>query len=462
MDKKGLRKKLIIIALPIIAQQLVHYIQIMTDALLLGRMDPGYLSALGNVLTPYFTMLAFLFAASSGVTVLVAHGHGGSRNRLSARISEVSLFYTSLVSIAFFFIWFFGGKIILGSMGASGVILEQGQQYVQLLSLSLILFGIELSLQSTLQGVGITAPIMVSGIIRNAVNITLDILLINGYLGFPKMGIQGAALATTISNALSAVYLMLYVHYSGKLPFRLRPGSIFKPRWRVYRHVVAIGFPSGLEFMLFNFGQLAIVRMLNTLDGMAVGVFTLIKHVQFVALFVYIGIARATLTLVGQRLGAKDEAGARYVTGSAIRISLVISFFAAVLFFTAPDWILGQFSGTGPVFFPPEIPGILYWKSILVERGLPLMWIIALTLFPQTINVIVGHAIRGMKDTRWMLYTQIGGTVFAIGAAAIGIFSFQAGLAFIFLIYLADETMRGLVNYLRFRFGRRFLRVIFK
>ena len=461
IDKKNLRKKLIIIALPIIAQQLVHYIQIMTDALLLGRVNPGYLSALGNVLSPYFTMLAFLFAASSGVTVLVAHGHGSSRNKSNARISEVSLFFTTLVSLFFFIIWFFAGKTILSAMGASGIILAQGQQYVQILSFSLILFGIELSLMSTLQGIGITSPIMISGIIRNVVNIILDIILINGHLGFPKMGIQGAALATTIANVFSAIYLMFYFNLSKKIPFHLRIGSIIKPRWRVYRHVVTIGFPSGLEFMLFNFGQLAIVRMLNTIDGMAVGVFTLIKHVQFAALFIYIGIARATLTLVGQQLGAKNKSAAIFVTRSAIRISLVISMLAAFIFITGPEWILQQFTSSDPLFVPFKISGILEWRSVIIERGMPLMWIIAFTLFPQTINVIVGHAIRGMKDTRWMLYTQIGGTIFAIISAIIGIFSFQAGLAFIFIIYFADETIRAGINYLRFHYGRRFLQHFF-
>lgn len=453
--RKELRKKLVLIALPVILQQLVHYIQIMTDALLLGRVNPEYLASLGNVTTPFFTMLSFLFAVSAGTTVLVAHGHGGCRNRLAARISEVSVFFNTAVGLLFFVIWFFGGALILQGMGAGGDILHHGQEYIRILSVGLIWFGIELSLVSTLQGVGITGPILVSGIIKSGLNLVLDIILINGHLGFPVMGIKGAALATTIANLCSVLYLIGYVYWSRKPPFRLRFGGILRPRWRVYRHVVTIGVPAGLEFMLFNFGQLVIVRMLNTLDGMAVGVFNVVKGIQMAALFIYLGFARSTLTLVGQRLGARDPQGAHLVTMSALRISLAISLAVAAGILLFPREILSWFSpALSP--FATEALGIPLGMPVFITRGLPLMCIIAATLFPQAVNVITGHAIRAMKDTRWMLYTQIGGTVFAIGAAVIGIFGLAGGLAFVFWIYFADESLRSVVNYLRFRFGRRF------
>jgi len=66
--------------------------------------------------------------------------------------------------------------------------------------------------------------------------------------------------------------------------------------------------------------------------------------------------------------------------------------------------------------------------------------------FPNALNIIMGHGIRGMGDTKWMMYTQIIGTVFVITLSYILVFIANTGLIGIFITFLADETIRGLIN----------------
>lgn len=75
-------------------------------------------------------------------------------------------------------------------------------------------------------------------------------------------------------------------------------------------------------------------------------------------------------------------------------------------------------------------------------------------LFPKAVNNVIGLCIRGMGDTRWMLYTQIFGTLFMITAGYILILHAGFGLIGIFITLLADEATRGIVNLLRFIFPR--------
>ena len=77
-------------------------------------------------------------------------------------------------------------------------------------------------------------------------------------------------------------------------------------------------------------------------------------------------------------------------------------------------------------------------------------------MFPRAVNNVIGLGIRGMGDTKWMLYGQVFGTTLAIALSYIFIFILNMGLMGIFIMFLIDETVRSIVNILRFWKGREF------
>ena len=81
--------------------------------------------------------------------------------------------------------------------------------------------------------------------------------------------------------------------------------------------------------------------------------------------------------------------------------------------------------------------------------------IAGLYLLPKAVNITIGHGIRGYGDTRWMFYTQIFGTVFVSCAAAVMIFGFKLGVLGLFFAVGLDETIRAVINFVRFVKGER-------
>lgn len=75
-------------------------------------------------------------------------------------------------------------------------------------------------------------------------------------------------------------------------------------------------------------------------------------------------------------------------------------------------------------------------------------------MFPQCINIIIGHGIRGMGDTKWMFYSQILGTILTVSLSYLLIFKLNLGLWSVFITLLVDETIRALINFIRFWKGR--------
>jgi Na+-driven multidrug efflux pump len=100
--------------------------------------------------------------------------------------------------------------------------------------------------------------------------------------------------------------------------------------------------------------------------------------------------------------------------------------------------------------FPDQILRIFSKDGELIAGAVPLMFIIAITVFPVSVNVVIGNAIRGMKDTKWMFYTQSFGTLFTIILSALMLFVWEMELKGVFLTILFDECIRAALNYRHF------------
>ena len=192
--------------------------------------------------------------------------------------------------------------------------------------------------------------------------------------------------------------------------------------------------------MLWNIGTLIVISFLNRLDIMATGIFTLIFSIETLPLFLYMGFANAALTLVGHKTGADDHRQAIGAGFRCLRFSLVICAFFAALFLLFSKGILRLFTN----------------DLSLIGYAAPFLMFVSITVFPKSINNVIGLGIRGMGDTKWMLYGQIFGTVLVIILSYVLIFIVNLGLWGIFITLLVDETVRGIINLLRFWKGREF------
>jgi putative MATE family efflux protein len=434
LELKKLRLQLLTISAPFIVQNLVQYFQLQVDMAMLGRFNVHYLSAVGNVLFPYTIIVSFLTALSTGATVLISHNIGSKSLNSARRFSEVSFFYNMAASIPLFFLLFGFAPFLMDWMGTSGIIRTYATEYMKYLSFSIIFISIELSIVSTIQGLGKTKAIMYAAVLRTLTHIIFDWILIYGRFGFPQLGIMGAAIATTISNFVGMLYLAIEFLISKKYLFKPTIKGMLNPRWGVQKNNIFVGLPYGLEAMFWTFGQIVLIRMVNELDDFAAGTYVVITRIQAFTFFFYLGMAKATLTLVGQMIGARKSKLAISISYISLRYALLLCLIASTLFISMPQKILSIFTS----------------DANLIHECVPLLFIISLTIFPVSVNVVIGNAIRGLKDTKWMMYTQTFGTVFTIVFSAIVLFVFNAGLKAVFIVIFFDELIRATLNFRRF------------
>ena len=427
-------KQILKLALPLILQQLCLQLQIWIDRAMLGHVNTDFFSAIGNTSVPYYMATSIITAICSGTAILTAQNLGAGRKEEIGKIAQSSFLGSTLLSAATYLFFLFCSDALFRLMGVQGPILEYCTGYIRILSLSLLILGPAASAQAVLQGLGLTKHIMAAGILGNLLNIFLDWLLIFGHWGLPALGIEGAAWATVIANLVSGALALYYVFHSPAVPVPLRLSLRLPDSLSAYRRVLRLGIPSGLEYCLWNFGNLILVSYLNRLDNAYAGIYTLVFSVETVPLLIYMGLSNAGLTLVGQQTGARSNRQAKQTGLLCLGFALLICLLTGILFYRFPMPLLRLFT---------DDPGTLALSA-------PYLQFVSWILFPKAVNNVIGLCIRGTGDTRWMLFTQIFGTGFMILGGYLLIIGSGFGLMGIFLTLLLDELLRSIANLARF------------
>jgi putative MATE family efflux protein len=445
---KFISARMLQMAIPIAISGIVTQAQMLIDTAFLARYTvtaaggivlsgSDILSAVGNVFFPYLVGLSFLWSITTGVVILVSQRLGAREPEKAKQYAMAALKYNALISWGIYLFWLLFAGNIFAWMGVRPPILGMSLEYLRFISLELLFMGAATTMGATLQGMGLTRPEMITGILRSVIHIVLDYLLIFGNLGFPELGIAGAGLASSASGLIGAI-LLAYIFFRAKnLAFQPDRKAIFAGSLDAYKKVLRVGLPAGVEDMLWNFGNLILAYFLNLLSVEAVGIYRLVFQIEITPIFFYTGLARAVITLVGNKSGERDMAGAKKVAWiGTVYTAAFCSFFTASI-----------------ILFPGFILSIFTPDAGLVQKAAPLLVITAFTMIPRAINIISGHGIRGYGDTLWMLATQIFGVVFVVSLSYGLMFPLGFGMAGLFIAIFADETLRGLINTVRFYRG---------
>ncbi len=435
-DFRKISKRIFVIGIPIIIQSLVQFALIMTDIGFIGHYKISGLSAIQNAVAPFFILNSFFFALGQGLTILITQSIGAGKKKNAVRYAEAAFFFNQSISFIFLFFWLASGGMILQLVGSKNEILAMGRTYLWIMSFSFLTLGSGFTAGYILQGLGRTLPIMVVSIFKTALNVFLNWVLIFGKLGFPELGIAGSALGTLISNFLGDIITILIV-FSLK-DFSLRIRGIFRPHFLLFRRIISLSLPAGIEAFLWESGQTSLIVILNKIDPMASGYFTVMNMLNHLSFNFYIGFGIASLVLVGHATGAKKPKAALYANMVCLFYSFMFCIALAVIY----------------SLFPKAVVGLFINSPAAIEKLAPLLFIIILVIFPKAVNVVTGNSIRGTGNTVWMMLTQVFGTVIIILTAGLLALPAGLGLAGVLIALFFDEFWRSILNLSKFIFSQ--------
>jgi putative MATE family efflux protein len=307
--------------------------------------------------------------------------------------------------------------------------------YIRWISLFNAAFALQFVLSVALRAAGDARTPLWIGALTNIANIILLYALVYGRLGFPALGVEGAAIAGGAAFAIGALAIV-YLWLRGYLILGIGPPRCLE-RERVLR-LVNIGYPAGLEQVVWQGGFvlfLWIVSLYGTAPYAAYGIGVSILSFSFLIGW---GFSIAAATLVGQHLGAGDPDGATQAGWRAARLSLV-SMVVFGLAIVAGAWPLARW-----MIDDPEVVRLTV-VFIYVLGGLQPLMAIEFTLM---------GSLRGAGDTRFPLLTVLAGLV-CVRCVLAGIFAkLDFSVEWIFYALIGDYIVKTTMLTLRFRGGR--------
>ncbi len=301
-----------------------------------------------------FTLtMGFSVAMSSVVSRLIGEGEQDLICRVITQGLFLVLIFTSLLSVIGFLIQ----EPLFHAMGAQAHLMPLILDYVTLWLFSIPLIAIPLVGNSSLRAGGdaITPAIIMS--IAAFTNLILDPLLIFGVAGFPKMGIEGAALATVIANfcALCASLYVLSVRKKRLKWIWIMDLSAFKD---TCKRLLVIALPVGITSLILPLTNAIIIALLSGLSIEAVAAFGIATRIEAFAFIVLMALSTAMSPIIGQNWGAKNLSRVHETLKKAIGFNIIWSLGVAVLLLLFGKHIASLFS-TDPDII--QIAQLFFW-----------------------------------------------------------------------------------------------------
>ena len=430
-------RRVFMLSLPIFAELLLQLLVGNIDQLMISKLGSAAVAAVGNGNQVMAVVIFVLETTSAATTILLTQNLGAQSGEDSCNeVATVGLSVSALFSILIGLILLFLPHLLFELLRTPAEAFDGSCLYLKIVGGTVLIQGLYIQLCAILRSYTLLREVVVISVIMNLLNVIGNLLLINGWWGFPKLGIVGAAAATVLSK-LAGLLLAVWVLYK-KCPVRFSLRYLFPFPKETVRRLLGIALPLGTESLSYNVSQIFILRFINLMGTTVIATKVYASMLANVSYIYTVAIAQATQIIVGYLMGAgKVEEASRRVW-STTRIALVISEFITLLLLLFCDPIYNLFT-TDPAIHA------LGRQILLVELALEL---------GRTINIIMVKTLTTAGDVWFPVAIGIFSmwTIAVFGGWLLG-HSLSWGLVGIWVAMAFDECLRGILFTVRFRCG---------
>ena len=436
-------REIIAVSFPIIAAMAGRTIMMFCDRLFLAQHSQLELQAALPAGILSFTMMCVFYGTVSYAGTFVAQYFGADDHEGCSRALAQGIFL-AILSAPVMAAMAVPGTYILGLAGHAPEVFELEKVYFRIMMFSAAGPIFTAAASSFWNGRGKTVHTMLAVLAGAGMNILLDYLMIFGRLGFPEMGIEGAAVATAISSFIPGTILTVAA-YTGRTAREYRTRENFRFSGKLTARILRFGFPAGLQifmdvasFTIFIF----IAGRLGTVDFTANNLVFSVNNLAFNPL---LGFGFATTVIVGRCIGMRRTDMAVRATRRTLLLSLCYFLPLAATFVAFPNFYTR-------LFFSPDSACSL--EELASTAGKLLAIVAAWGVF-DAVNLMYGGALRGAGDTKFVvLVSGILAWGFWIPGVLYLYVVLDAGIVGLWLFTSLYVAIFGLVFFLRFRTGR--------
>lgn len=427
-------KSIFSISLPIATQNLITFAISMVDTIMLGRLGEISLSAsaIGNNI--FFILAVIIFGVGSASSVMGAQYFGKKDIKSIHKIMAIMYRICLLLAIFFTFISFFFSKQLISIFTDDKLVIVEGATYLRIISLGYILYALTSCTITILRSVKTIKISLLVYSVALVVNIFLNWVLIFGNLGFPALGVAGAAIATVLSRCSEILVILIFMSkFESKIKFKFKHLKLLDKV--MFKDFIKVSTPIILNEFFWAIGSSMICIIVARMGTNVVAANSINNVVnQFATLFIH-GLSSASSVIIGNTVGEDDKKKVMEYANTICVLSIFMGILAGLtIYFLRPIAVNLYNISDDTKTIACEI--MIATSIVSIFRAL-------------SANILMG-ILRGGGDNRFVFWLEMSFLWFiAIPLGFIAAFVLKLPIVLVFLIIRSDEILKSFIGAFR-------------
>ena len=426
------------LALPIAMQQLLVSCAQLIDTAMVTKLGNITVSAVGVSSRWIFLMNLFYFGISSGTAALISQYWGAKEKDNIRRSFGSAMIFSLVVALVFCSLMFFCPEYLIRVFTSEIPVIEEAVKYMKIVAFMGLFAAFNQIACTALRATEKVNPPLFTSVASVAINTFFNYVLINGKLGFPMLGIKGAALATTISAAFQAIVLFSYMRIS-KQVFKAKISAFFDISKSFFKKFAKVCLPVVFNEAIWAIGTNIYAMVFARQGSEAYAGYTIFSSIEQIAFVFFVGICHACSIMTGKTIGEGRENEAYKQAKKFVIMTPILGVITGSLLAIARNPLLSLLDIETEGAFRIASQLILVYCLWLPVRNIPY-------------TLIVGTFRAGGDTKIGIVYDCV--SLYLLGVPAVAVLGLIVKVDFVYLIvamYLCEDLLKTALSLYRFK-----------
>ncbi len=428
------------VAWPAILESFFIAVVGMVDSLMVSRLGSYAVAAVGLTTQPKFVGLSLFIATNLAISAIVARRKGEQNRESANQTLMVAILFIIVAAIVISILTVIFADDIMRLCGSAPDTRQGAVTYYRIIMGGMIFNVISLGINAAQRGVGNTKIAMRTNLISNVVNIIGNYLLIGGNLGFPALGIMGAAIATVFGTVVACFMSILSIRKIDSfisIPYIIL--NKIKLSLEPLKRIINVGYSVFIEQILMRIGFMTTAITAAQMGTAAFSAHQVGMNCLSLSFSFGDGLQVAAVALIGQSLGQKRPDLAKRYGNLCLEIGILFAILVAIVCLLGGEALYRMF----------------FVEEDIIAIGVRIINFSAVVILFQIVQVVYMGSLRGAGDTRYTAAASaVSITVIRTGATLFFCYVMNLGIYGVWYGILIDQFSRLLFGAIRFRKGK--------